>query len=256
MNITRERTEDGVTERLFDLTVAGDAVPGVVWAPEGARGPRPLVLMGHGGSQHKKVATLAARARRYAKHLNYAVAAIDAPGHGARVSPEESARFAAEIAARIATGRGIGGEQAKAMNERGIKAVPEWKAALDAVQTLDFVGAGGPVGYWGVSMGTALGVPFVAEEPRISAAVFGLAGLLEGATRLEAAAKAIRIPVEFVFQWDDEIASREAGLALFNTLGSDEKTLHANPGGHMGIPEFEAASWERFFVRHLGMGEG
>ena len=37
MNITRERTDDGVTERLFDLTVAGDTIPVVIWAPENAK---------------------------------------------------------------------------------------------------------------------------------------------------------------------------------------------------------------------------
>ena len=255
MNFTRERSEGGVTERLFDLSVAGQTVPGVIWSPEGARGPRPLVLMGHGGSQHKKVGSLAARARRYAKAMGYAVAAIDAPGHGARVTPEESARFADEIAKRIASGQGMGGEAAKAMTERAASAVPEWKAALDAVQGLDFVGGGGPVGYWGVSMGTAIGVPFVAAEPRVRCALFGLAGLREGATVFEAAAKSITVPVEFVFQWDDEIASRESGVALFNAFGSAEKTMHANPGGHMGIPPFEAASWERFYVRHLGTAD-
>jgi hypothetical protein len=255
MEFTRERTEDGVTERLFDLTVAGEIVPGVIWAPENARGPRPLVLMGHGGSQHKKVATLAARAKRYAKTMGYAVAAIDAPGHGARVSPEEAARFAAEIQARIAAGKGLGGEAAKAMTQRAVQAIPEWKAALDAVQALDFVGAEGSVGYWGVSMGTAIGVPFVASESRITAAIFGLAGLREGASLLEDAAKAISMPLEFVFQWDDEVASREAGIALFTAFGSAEKTLHANPGGHLGIPGFELASWERFYIRHLGTAE-
>jgi pimeloyl-ACP methyl ester carboxylesterase len=255
MDFTRERTEGGVTERLFDLTVAGESVPGVIWAPEGARGPRPLVLMGHGGSQHKKVNTLAARARRYAKAMGYAVAAIDAPGHGARVSPEEAARFAAEIQARIAAGKGLGGDAAKAMTQRAIQAVPEWKAALDAVQSLDFVGADGPVGYWGVSMGTAIGVPFVAEEPRITAALFGLAGLREGASLLEAAANRITIPIEFIFQWDDEVASRDGGIGLFNAFGSKEKTLHVNPGGHLGIPPFESVSWERFFIRHLGTAE-
>jgi len=255
MNFTRERSEDGVTERLFDLTVAGETVPAAVWSPEGAKGPRPLVLMGHGGSQHKKIGSLAARARRYARAMGYAVAAIDAPGHGARVTREESARFAAEIEKRIASGQGMGGEAARSMVQRAAQAVPEWRAALDAVQSLDFVGAGGPVGYWGVSMGTAIGVPFVAAEPRIKAAIFGLAGLREGAVEFEAAAKAITIPVEFVFQWDDEIATRESGIALFNAFGSREKALHANPGGHMGIPNFEAASWERFYTRHLGTAD-
>ncbi len=139
------------------------------------------------------------------------------------------------------------------MGERSRLAMPEWKAALDAAQGFDFVGAGGPVGYWGVSMGTAIGVPFVASEPRITAAVFGLAGLREGATEYARPRPEITIPVEFVFQWEDAVAPREAGIALFNAFASAEKTMHINPGGHMDIPDFEGASWERFFVRHLGV---
>ena len=102
-------------------------------------------------------------------------------------------------------------------------------------------------------MGTAIGVPFVAAEPRITCAVFGLAGLREGATDMAQAAARIAIPVEFVFQWEDAVAPREAGIALFNAFASAEKTMHINPGGHMDIPDFEGASWERFFVRHLGV---
>ena len=97
----------------------------------------------------------------------------------------------------------------------------------------------------------AIGVPFVASEPRITAAVFGLAGLGLGSPTLEDAARRITIPLEFVFQWDDEIVSRENGLALFNAFASQQKTMHINPGGHIAIPAFESASWERFFLRHL-----
>ena len=96
-------------------------------------------------------------------------------------------------------------------------------------------------------------MPFVAAEPRIACALFGLAGLRPNAPEFEAAAQAITIPVEFVFQWEDAVASREHGLALFNAFGSAAKTMHINPGGHMEIPDFESASWERFFVRHLGV---
>lgn len=52
-------------------------------------------------------------------------------------------------------------------------AVPEYLATLDALQELPEIGTDGPVGYWGIHMGTAIGVPFVAVEPRITAAVFG-----------------------------------------------------------------------------------
>jgi dienelactone hydrolase len=252
MEFIRQRTADGVTERLFDLTVAGDRVPAVIWAPEDARGPRPLVLMGHGGSQHKKIGSLATRAREFARRLGYATLAIDAPGHGDRISREEAMRLSKEVGDRIREHRGIPPDLARTMAERTAKAVPEWRAALDAAQSLEFVDIS-TVGYWGVSMGTAIGVPFVAAEPRIRAAVFGLAGLREGAEAMAKAAAQIAIPVEFVFQWDDEVASRESGLALFDALGSAEKTMHVNPGGHLGIPTFEGESWQRFFVRHLGL---
>ena len=254
MTFTDIRTEDGVTRRSFCVSVAGEPVPGVIWAPEGASGPRPLILMGHGGSQHKKTPGIRTRAARYAQKLGYATLAIDAPGHGDRISRAEAVTLMRETGARV-TGQVPSGwtpERLRMMAKRTSAAVPEWKAALDLAQSFDFVGAGGPVGYWGVSMGTAIGVPFVSQEPRITCAVLGLAGLRPGAADFEAAAKAITIPVEFVFQWEDAVAPRETGLALFNAFASKEKTLHVNPGGHMDIPDFEGASWERFFTRHLG----
>src|SRR5450755_967475 len=101
VTFTREKSEAGVTERLFELTVAGERVPAVIWSPEGAKGSRPLVLMGHGGSQHKKIGTLAARARQYAQRLGYATLAIDAPGHGDRISREQAVALARETGARV-----------------------------------------------------------------------------------------------------------------------------------------------------------
>jgi len=253
MEFSDVRTENGVTRRSFSVRVDDEDVPAVIWAPEGAAGPRPLVLMGHGGSQHKKTPGIRARAAQYARRLGYATLAIDAPGHGDRISRQEAAQLMRDVGARVRgeTAPGFTPERMRQMGERTRRAVPEWKAALDAAQGFDFVGAG-PVGYWGVSMGTAIGVPFVAAEPRIGCAVFGLAGLREGATDMAEAAAKIAIPVEFVFQWEDAVAPREAGIALFNAFASKEKTMHINPGGHMDIPDFEGASWERFFVRHLG----
>ncbi|HEX3649115.1 MAG TPA: alpha/beta hydrolase [Pseudonocardiaceae bacterium] len=251
MRVTAEHIEKDVTERHFELEVAGDRVPGILWTPADATGPRPLVLMGHGGSQHKRVDTHLARARHYVRALGFAVAAIDAPDHGDRVTPEQAAAFARSVRERIQQRRQLGGEGVRQLAERARKAVPEWQATLDALRKLDIVGDNGPVGYWGVSMGTAIGVPFVAAEPRITAAVFGLAGLHPESTALAEAANKITIPVEFVFQWDDEIAGHEAGIALFDAFGSTEKSMHINPGGHLGIPMFERDSWERFFTRHL-----
>jgi hypothetical protein len=44
---------------------------------------------------------------------------------------------------------------------------------------------------------------------------------------------------------------RASGLALFDALGSHEKSLPANPGRHADVAVFEADSAERFFRRHL-----
>lgn len=109
-------------------------------------------------------------------------------------------------------------------------------------------GVGGPVGYWGVSLGTMIGVPLAAAEPRISAAVFGLAG---GHDALTEAAARVAIPVEFLPQWDDELVPRAYGLALFDAFASADKTLHANPGRHAEVPEFELDGSQRFLARHL-----
>jgi hypothetical protein len=109
------------------------------------------------------------------------------------------------------------------------------------------IGADGPVGYYGLNMGTAIGVPLTAVEPRITAAVFGL----HWPDSLAKAASQITIPIEFDLQWDDEHIDRQAGLALFDAFTSKEKTLHANAGKHKELPRFEADSAVRFFARHL-----
>jgi dienelactone hydrolase len=251
MQFTGEKTSGGVTRREFRLDVGGDVVPGCVWGPEGATGPRPLILIGHGGSQHKKVANIAEAAERHAR-AGYATVAIDAPGHGDRITREqaEKARAAAAEAGRQAR-EGQPSARPSRMPGNAPKAVAEWKATLDAVQGLDFVGEGGRVGYWGVSMGTRFGVPFVADEPRITAAIFGLFGVFPGLDDHKAAAERIGIPLMFVYQWDDELMSREQGMALFDAFGSTEKTMHVNPGGHVGIPAHERDDWMAFWKRHL-----
>jgi hypothetical protein len=127
----------------------------------------------HGGGQHKQVPGLVARARRYVTACGFAVAAIDAPGHCDRPTSEQDERFAAGIRQRMAAGEPIGPQIARHNAERSARAVPEWQATLDALQELDCVGISGPVGFWRVSLGSAIGVPLVAAEPRITAAVFG-----------------------------------------------------------------------------------
>ncbi|MGW4032914.1 alpha/beta hydrolase [Streptomyces sp. NPDC004838] len=243
MRFISETSSDGIFEQLFAL----GEIPGVLWTPEGAAGTRPLILMGHGGGRHKKAPDITARARRFVTECGFAVAVVDVPGHGDRPKDEEYDRIATENRARVDAGEDLAPLIADFQALVARRTVPEWRSVLDAVQGLEHVGAG-PVGYWGVSLGCGLGVPFVAAEPRVRAAVLGLGGASAPA---EAAAR-ITVPVEFLVQWDDERVPRARSLALFDALSSTEKTLHANPGKHGEIPAFELDSTLRFFTRHLG----
>lgn len=244
MRFTSETTTDGVTEQLFTL----GEIPGVLWTPEGTAATRPLILMGHGGGQHKKAPGILARARRFVAECDVAVVAVDVPNHGDRPKDEEYARIATENQARAEAGEDLAPLIAEFQALVARQTVPEWQAVLDAVQQLEHVGAG-PVGYWGVSLGCGLGVPFVAAETRVRAAVLGLGGAQVTAD----AATRITVPVEFLVQWDDERVPRTQSLALFDALASPEKTLHANPGKHGELPPFELDSTLRFFSRHLGV---
>jgi dienelactone hydrolase len=218
----------GVVERRFDVVCEDRVVPGIVWTPENATGPRPLVLVGHGGTGHKRMDYVLALARRLVRHQNFAVAAIDGPAHGDRVRPADPA---------------------PAMSKHVFNSmVADWKATRAALAELPDVG-NGPLGYWGLSMGTLFGVPFVAAEPSVNAAVLGLMGA--AGKRYTATAADITCPVLFLQQLDDELIGREACLDLFLAIGSTDKRLHANPGAHSAVPEEEMEQSEAFFARHL-----
>lgn len=256
VNLSSESTEKGVTEASFALEVEGETVPGILWRREGSSGPGPTILIGHGGTQHKRVPNVLALARRLVRHLGYNAVAIDAPGHGDRVTdPEAAAAARRNLEAAIAAGgRGrdfldMGPEQARQWAERTRKGVAEWRATLDAL-VADGI-ASEQVGYWGLSMGTAIGLPYVASDARVRAAVLGLAGTGMRNPGFTEAARSLAIPVLFVFQWDDELMPRESGLELFDTIGSRDKAMHIFPGGHIETPLYERDAYEAFFRRQF-----
>jgi dienelactone hydrolase len=248
MRITAEATEKGVTEHSFTLDRPDEPVPGVLWLPEGASGPRPLVLLCHGGTQEKRAPNIVALGRRLVRHLGYAAVAIDCPHHGERM-PEAERRMSREERRQAMRGR-LFGEGRRATMER---AMGDWTETLDAVSARPDVGVG-PVGWWGLSMGCAFGVPFVSREPRVNAAVLGLAGWDESSPRagFDELARNITVPVLFIVQWHDEVVRREHACNLFGLLGSERKTMHANPGRHVEVPLFERRAAEDFFAEHLG----
>ncbi|SNS70160.1 dienelactone hydrolase family protein [Actinomadura mexicana] len=244
LRFTAETSSDGVLERDFTL----GEITGALWTPASGTDRLPLVLMGHGGGQHGKAPAMAGRAHRIVTGCGFAVAAIDAPGHGGRPRTARDEREIAAMRRAMSADEPVGPIVGRYNAHLAERAVPEWRATLDALQELPEIGAGGPVGYLGLSLGSAIGVPLVAAEPRISAAVLGLFWL----ESLVETAERITVPIEFLLQWDDELIPRESGLALFDAFASKEKTLHANTGAHKDLPRFEADSAVRFFARHLG----
>lgn len=239
--IDGESVSKGVRERQFDLQCEGRRVPGVLWTPPDAQGPRPLVLLGHGGTLHKLTGYVRAMARRFVRHHGYAAAAIDGPGHGDRRADEGQ-------------GREIGEREFDEIWARpGVtdESVADWKATLDALEKQDEVGPGQVV-YWGLSMGTIFGLPFVASEPRIQAAVLGLMGVTgPTAGRMARDATRISCPVFFLQQWHDELFPRESVITLFDLIASRDKCLHANPGKHAAVPPAEMFASEAFLASRL-----
>jgi len=241
MDFFSDTVDGGVRERRFVLGV----VPGVLYSPLPGGPTRPLVLLAHGGGQHAAHPAVLMRARRYAGSCGFTVVALDAPGHGGRPRSAQVAASLAAVPAAMA-----GGAPAAAIAqlnaEIAVEAVPEWREVLGALQADGHTP--GPVGFVGFSLGAAIGVPLIASEPQITVAVLGLVGqhgLVDDAAR-------IAVPVQLVLQWDDELVARDDALALFTAIGSSEKRLHINPGGHAHVPAFERESAERFLTDHLG----
>jgi pimeloyl-ACP methyl ester carboxylesterase len=238
-----ERTDKGVRQREFTLGRGERTVPGVLWTPGHGSAGKPLVLFGHGASGDRHQTPIHYVARKLVAESGFSALAIDGPVHGRRkVGDGARGAFAVEWQRDGCVDDMLG----------------DWRAALDAVQLLDDVGRG-PVGYWGLSMGTIFGAPLVAAEPRIRVAVLGLMGVT-GPTeayrqRIRAAADAIACPVLFLMQLHDELFTREQYLELFDRMVSDDKRIHANPGLHPEVPVEELDYSAEFLTRYLA-GEG
>ena len=227
--------DEGLARR--DWQGAG-APPLSVWTRPGTS-PRAIVLIGHGGSQHRQAEFVKALARDVLERIPAYVAAIDGPAHGDRLAGDADKTREAFIQCWISPDGGTTAMTA------------DWKAALAAVRDLDGA-ADLPVGYYGVSMGTAYGIPVIAAEPRIRAAVLGMWGTCRPASeQLVTDGAKICCPVLFQTKAGDELFTEHGQRDIYEHLASRRKEHRIYPGGHTDPKGEQLADIEAFLVREL-----
>ena len=234
--------DNDLVEREFAL---GD-IPGMLWTP--ASSPAPLIILGHQGGLRSMYPRLVGRAR-HAAASGFATVALELPGGGDRPRLPELEQARVDLRAAIEREE-ASGDPFEAIVDRLVlplvdAAVPEMQAALNDLLALPELRQ--PVGYSGGVL--AVGIRLALVEPRIAAAGF-YAGSFVPRSMFEEARR-VAIPVHVLLQWDDEGNDRQLALDVFDALGSNEKTLQANMGGHTGVPQHAADDAARFFERHL-----
>lgn len=238
-----------VVEQTVHVERNGHAVPVALWRPVEPVSPRPpLVLLGHGGSGHKRSDRVVELARWFVGHAGMTAVAIDGPYHGDRVvKPLTPAEYSALIAA----------EGPGTVIDR---MVGDWQATIAAVDDLG-VADTETVGYLGLSMSSRYGLPLAAAlGERLCCAVFGKFGLQQtsslpaalNTTRLaEQAARRVTARTLFHVQWDDELFPRSGQLVLFDLLGGLDKRLIAFPGRHADTDPDAISAWRDFVASSL-----
>lgn len=212
----------GVSTREFRISsnVERD-ITGAVWLP-GTGSIRGLVCFGHGASGNRYQQPVSLLAERLTE-AGVAILAMDGPDHGLR---------------QVSEGGRTGMLQDLAEDHSLDRMAQEWGAAIDWVRTELAVGAA-PLGYFGLSMGTAYGLGLVARRSDVRCAVLGLWGTLAGMPHNDdfvAYAHEIDCPTLFIAQGDDEFIPMDAYLDLFKVIGSSNKRMHVNPGVHAQVP--------------------
>jgi cephalosporin-C deacetylase-like acetyl esterase len=232
-------------------------VPAVLYRPaESLRVP--LVVVGHGAGGGKDEGLMTSLLTRMSA-LGAAVLAIDAPLHGERQGRFEDLRGLLQ--------QPIRGLHFVVQTVVDTMRAVDWAATRPNLDTTRLA-------YLGLSMGSILGVPFVALDERVRAACFALggagimhfiSGLAAPAVRADAERVAEAVdpmhyapliaprPVLMVNGLRDQIIPAAAGHVLFGLLGEPKRIIWYD-GGHGDIPRDTADEMRAFFASHLAQG--
>lgn len=228
---------DGLICDELSLSCEGRDVPVAVWRSKDFNGPRPLLLLGHGGSQHKTAELVLQLVRPFVFRHGYIAMAVDGPIHGARrtalvTGPERQREFLAMWA----------------LDNRVDQMVGDWRVALDHVLAHEDVDQD-RVAWCGVSMGTAYGIPLLAADRRISAAVIGMWGSDHPNSEVLAQlAPQVGCRTLFQMKWDDQIFTRAGQFDLFDRLGAKRKWLKVYMGDHAPLNADQVRDIESFLL--------
>jgi len=229
-----------VETRDFFTHAQGRQVPVSIWMPQKTSQSLPLILVGHGGSGHKRSQLVQDVATKLLNDFEVAVVAIDGPVHGSRREI-----FNDGPAVR---------QEFRDLWSSGVSVDPmvaDWMSCIDYLCQIPEIDAT-KIGWYGISMGTAYGIPLVARDQRIKAAALGMWGTCrEPAQRLKEDAAKIEIPVLFQVKEQDEIFTPQGQQELYELISSRDKTWKSYHGGHTDPKDQQLSDIVQFLMHHL-----
>jgi pimeloyl-ACP methyl ester carboxylesterase len=206
-------------EFVFEAS-EGEAV-GVIWSPPPGTA-RGCVLLCHGGSGHKLAPDIVATAEFIVARCMTHVVAIDGPVHGQNSPyPDDRERVIADFRQSWRDRDGFVD-----------RAVADWSGAIATIIHDDAV-ITERLGWYGVSMGTAYGIPLLAQTPLVATAILGMWSLdYPHSERVRLDAPLVMCSVQFHVRTEDQLFSVPDQISLFEMLGTGHKELLTYPGPH------------------------
>jgi alpha-beta hydrolase superfamily lysophospholipase len=222
MEISWIDSDDGLGHKTKEFAFEKNRkVTGALWFPQETT--KTLICLGHGASGDRYQAPLSYLAGRFVA-AGYPCLSIDGPVHGLRSVGDG--------------GRGAFFPDFQ-REESVIEMVEDWN---DSVMVATELIGDCKLAYFGLSMGSIFGIPFVASRSDVVVSTLGLLGVVDqfphGDEILRAAEK-VSCPVLYLMQMEDELFNRDGYLRVFDALATKDKRLHANPGLHPEVPDEE-----------------